>query len=123
MNREPTSPDLTIGERIELSRRRARFTQVQLADAYEVSTDTVRRWEADELRKGAPVPAVGKLAVHELCWLARRRRRVTLRELSKATGLAVTWLHRAERGEIPPERAGALVAYWRKAGALREVLT
>lgn len=123
MNRETETPDLTIGERIELSRRRARVTQAQLAELYEVSVDTVRRWEADELRKGAPVPALGRLAVHELCWLARRRRRVTLRDLSAATGLAVTWLHRAERGDIPPERAGALVAYWRKAGALREVLT
>lgn len=116
--RTVTVPDLTPGEALELSRRRARLTQRQLADSLGVAIDRVRRWERDLCRRGVPSPRVGPLTVYEVCWLVRRRRGVTLRELSAATGLAVTWLHRAERGEIPADRAGALQAYWRREGAL-----
>lgn len=116
--RTVTVPDLTPGEALELSRRRARLTQTQLADSMGVSPDRVRRWERDGCRLGVPVPKVGPLSIYEVCWLVRRRRGVTLRELSAETRLSVTWLHRAEHGEIPADRAGALPAYWRSKGAI-----
>jgi len=119
----PVDPwNLTPGEALELQRRRARWSQKDLAANLGVALDRVRRWENDDCIRGAPAPKVSRLELHEWCWLVRRRRRVTLRQLSAATGLAVTWLHRAEHGDIPPERAGALPAYWRKVGALPKVL-
>lgn len=113
-------PDLTIdpvlspGERLELHRRRLGVTQQQYAGLVGVTVHRVRLWERDLRRVDQPNMAGLDLELHEWCWLRRRRAGWTLEDLSARLGLAVSWLHRAERGELGAGRIGALVDFWRR---------
>jgi len=106
--------ELTRGERLELSRRRAAITQSQAAHALRVSVDRLRRWERDLAGDGAPLAldAASELRPHERCWLARRRADCTMRSVSAALALSLTWVHRAETGALGADRIGALLAFW-----------
>lgn len=101
-------------ESLELARRRAGLTQQQFADLLGVSPDRVRRWE-NALSCPVPAPRMPQSVVlesHEWVWLQRRRAGITLQELSDQMGLSVSWIARAERGEFPADRIGALAIWW-----------
>ncbi len=97
---------LTRGERLALHRRAKRMTQVEMADIYGVGLDLFRTWECDvpDVQDDIPLLQVCRteLPLRELLFVHRRRRGITLEEISEALGRCVSWVHQAESG-----RAGA----------------
>lgn len=84
------------------------MNQIEAAQALSVSVDRLREWEAD---RAAPIPRknLGQLKVNELCYLFRRRKGITQRQLAVALGCTRLWLIQMEDGRAPVER---LRAYW-----------
>ncbi len=112
-------PPLTRPEALELSRRRARLTQSELGASLGVSTDRVRAWEHGT-RDDVPTVPEMRLEPFEWCWLMRRRAGVTLQVLSQQLGLALKWVHRAERGELTTEQIGVLIEWWSATRCIHE---
>lgn len=65
-----TDPVLTVGEKMRISRERARITQQAAADHLEAARRTVIRYERDEIRP----------------------RRLVLQEWARMTGVRYQWL-------------------------------
>ena len=105
----------TPGERFLISRRRAHITQHDIAEVYEVSPHRVAQWEWDRRSDVPSVTLDPPVQPHERCYIWRRRVGWTLEELEKRTDLHVSWLHRAERGELRDMRA--LLVWWMQVGS------
>ena len=108
------SAGLEPSEALEIDRRRAKLTQAQAAALYGVGLTTFRAWAAGERTHDVPVVPVEPLAVHEWCWLQRRRSGLRLVDVSAEIGLGVRWVHKAERGAIPLRSLGPLETFWRR---------
>lgn len=104
--------ELTAGERLELVRRRARWTQAEAADHYGVTTYIYRRWEQDRHRTPTWIDLWSPARDYELCYVRRRRAGLTLHDLGERMGLSHKWIHRAERGEV--RDVSALVLWWER---------
>lgn len=104
--------DLTPGELVWLTRKRAGLTQREMARATTRSEHTIRAYERDEIRprNAGAIDLGGKaLTKAECCRVARRRAGLSLRALAATLRTShVTLLKR--------ERAGGLVSYWDKRG-------
>ncbi len=67
-------------------------------------------WRAcKETLQGLKVRRPAKLHDHERCLIARRRERMSIGELARATGLSTFWVGEMERGA---ESCGRLVEFW-----------
>lgn len=105
-----TTKELTTGERLRIARRRDGLTQAEAALAYGMPIRAYKRAEADEYHEWAlTCPPIGKLELHEECFLLRRRQGLTLRELSRMIGLSIWWICQIEQGKAP---VGTLRDYW-----------
>lgn len=71
--------------------------------------DVYRAWEAGK-RSDFTAPRIGKLKDFEKCYLLRRRKRMTQRELAKRICCTRLWVLKMEEGSAPAER---LVQYWK----------
>ena len=99
--------DLTRGERLYLTRRRAGRTRGEAASARGVSIYQYVRWERDEDSSVIPlVSSLGTLSPGEQLHLLRRRRDWTVRQLSKRTGLSEGWIREVEHDRGGSERLG-----------------
>ena len=100
---------LTIGERLEIARRRAELTQPEAAGVFGVAVSTYRNWELDRI-DGPELTGLRELADFEQCLILRRRSEMTLQDIADETGLSRHWLSRAERGLV--RSVDALVQWW-----------
>lgn len=103
-----TPTDLTRGEKLTILRRRDKLSQLESAERYSVSPDTYRKWESD-INSTAPTVEVDELFVHEVCYLLRRRRRLTQKFVAAQMGVSRVTVNRMEKGEVP---AVSLANYW-----------
>jgi len=99
--------DLTRGERLMVDRRRRGLSQVEMSTFLKVGLRQYRKWERDE--EDAPNKGVGKLALHERCYMARRRASVERQQLAKRMKCSRLWITLMETGRAPVE---ALAEYW-----------
>ncbi len=104
--------DLTRGEKLRLVRKRGKQTQSQAAKRHKVSVHIYRRWERDDEETTIPSVAVGRLAMHEQCWILRLREDMSLEDVANKIGVCRWWLCQMEQGEAPVER---LAEYWKEA--------
>jgi len=107
----PLKNDLSRAEKLIIARRRAGLTLAAAARRHKTDVDTYRTWEQGG--RGAPTPAVGRVAEHEICFILRLRRELTLADLAPKLGVCRYWLHRMENGSAP---AAQLVKYWSSRG-------
>lgn len=98
--------DLTAGERVLIKRRRRNLSQAEAAQAENMSLHDWLQMENDESTGG---PAIGPLAVHEQCFMLRRRAGLTAAAVAKTIGVSRYWLSRMERGTAPVD---TLAAHW-----------
>ena len=105
------SSNLTNGEKLFVSRRRAGYTQAEEADARDITLAAYRLVEADSPSAEFDIaaPAIGKLLDYEACTILRRRDDLTLDEMSKRVGLSKFLLCQIERGKANPT---TLVDFW-----------
>lgn len=101
--------ELTPGEALVLSRRRADMTQQEAADTFGASFDVYRSWEVGGV--DCPKMQLGFLLLHEQCFVLRRRAGLRIADVARATGLSNAWVGECERGEVPV--SDQLVAWWR----------
>ena len=101
--------DLTRGEKLLLVRRRAGKTQVHEARANGVSLHEYRAWEKDSGVYDIPQVGIGKVASHEVCFLARHRAGMTVASVAEEVGVCRWWCSQMERGTVCADR---LLAYW-----------
>lgn len=100
--------ELTHGERLIISRRRAGLTQTEAAEEYGVSLYKYRLWEKGE-SEPPKVAVPGRLKPYEKCVLARLRNKQTIRELAAELELCRWWVQQMERGQQPCDR---LMSHW-----------
>jgi len=113
-----TVDDLTLGETLEVSRRRAGLSQGACAALYGVAAGRYHRWELGE--SGPPRANLRRLEAHEEAFVLRRRSGLSPREVAGWTGLSAWWIGKAERGEV--RNVDVLLEWWRRmARSLREV--
>ena len=93
-----TAKDLTTAERLILARRRARETQAQAAERLGVSLYRYTRWETGQ-DDGGPRAALGRLQVHEVCHVLRRRAGLTVAQVAELAELSEWWVSQIEQGE------------------------
>lgn len=101
--------ELTRGEKLRLERWRSKTSQVNAAQARDVSLSLYRRWEADEDGLDIPNVAVGRLALNEQCVLLRWDSGKSVNEIAEDIGCCRLWLRKMEIGEAPIDR---LATYW-----------
>ena len=117
-----TSRDLTLGERLWLSRHRSGESHYAFARRFKVHPDTYLNWERDKFGKIQPnLKKLPELVPtdSELCILARRRfnkdlpygERITQGDLAEVHGLSRLWIWRMENDLADCSR---LLEYWRK---------
>lgn len=94
----------TRGESLLLWRRRADLGQVAAAKLFEVSHDIYWQWETDRRTEGQPRKHLGQLKMHEVCFLLRRRAKVSQRKLAELMGITRLWVIQMEAGTAPVER-------------------
>lgn len=99
--------DLTAGERWLIERRRMDMSQAEAAQDAGISMYEQLQRESDEGKTGGP--SLGPLAVHEQCFLLRRRTGLKASEVAKKIGVSRYWLSRMERGTAPVD---TLAAHW-----------
>ena len=102
---------LTVGERLEISRRRANLTQRQAADLFGWAFGRYVKAEKG-LNDEEPAPTIRTLHPGEECRIARRRAGMTLKELEAFSGFKAKWIHRVELGQT--RTAQPLTNYWVK---------
>lgn len=106
---------LTYGERLVLWRRRRDFSQRQAARHWRTTRYRYRAWETDDNgSETGPLPPrapLGKLRVHEACFIMRRRSRLSVRALARRLSVTPTWITRMERGDAAPD---TLIEHWRR---------
>lgn len=106
---------LTLGERLQLWRRRrgddqrtaAKFLGVQLPIYGKLERDQIIGQELRKL-KIAP-PALGALKMHERCYIARKRTGKTQVEIGKEIKRCRWWVNQMEHGRVPCDD---LAWYW-----------
>jgi transcriptional regulator with XRE-family HTH domain len=103
-----TTSALSPGVRLIISRRRRGLTQAQEAKRRKASLYQYRGWEED--RGEVPEEKIGRLEVHEQCYVRRIAKGLTLDEVAKDVGVSRWWLRQMERGTANVER---LRKYWR----------
>lgn len=102
---------LTVGERLELSRRRSGLSQREAAAL--VGWPFKRYLKAEHgLDDGAPAPPILTLTVGEECRLMRKRKGFTLKEIEGLSGFKSRWIHRTELGQTRSARS--LELFWRR---------
>lgn len=117
--------ELTLSERVLMSRRRAGLSVKELAPMLGVSESLLRTWETDAKREKArtqpPEPGdiktTADLALYEQCVLARLRSGQKAKDVAKSISLSGSWLTKAERGEL--DDVEALANYWRVQAVLQ----
>lgn len=98
----------TVAESLILHRRRLKFNQFRASVKFGVTYDAYREWEKPGSLMG-PRQQLGKLRPHEVCYIKRRRKGQTQKEIAKAIGTSRLWVIRMESGQAPVER---LRDYW-----------
>lgn len=98
----------TNPEALVLWRRRLNVGQKEAAQLLGVSTDMVRRWEADEAEH-CPRSRIAKVRDYEICFIFRRRAGLTQAELAGEAECTRMWLMAMEAGEVPIDR---LRTFW-----------
>lgn len=90
--------ELTPGERLLVARRRSGLSQIEMAEIYGVGLDKYRGWE-ENLGDVPHVKGVHvrELPLEELCFLHRRRRGITLKQVATAFGKSPSWAHGVAR--------------------------
>jgi transcriptional regulator with XRE-family HTH domain len=104
----PVVIKLTKGERLVIWRRRLRYKQKEAAAYFAVTVDTYADWEKGR-REDVPVIRL-EPRPFELCYVLRRRARMTQKALAAQLGMTRLWVIKMEEGSAPVER---LRAYWR----------
>lgn len=99
--------DLVPDERLIIERRRLGETQARAAKRYATTLYTYRRWE--EGGSDCPNPGIGRLEVHEACFIERRREKLPATVVAAGVGVSRWWITLMERGSEDPAR---LVAWW-----------
>ena len=99
----------TIGEKLQLYRRRMNRTQREQARIMITPANRYIAWELDQV-PGAPDISVDNLEDHEICYLLRRRSGLTQAEVAKQIGRSRLWVQLMELGKV---QGAELVAYWR----------
>lgn len=89
---------LTPAERLVIFRRRARWTQADMADLLAASRNRYEQWERGQ-RDGVPHVRLEPLELFEWCYIHRRRKGWTLAEIEERSDFKGKWVHRVERGE------------------------
>lgn len=102
--------NLTNSETLLIDRRRRGENQTQAAARFYVSQTLYSLWERG---KHKHIPRVrklnGELTACEVCFLKRRREKLTQRELAFRMDYSEEWVKRMERGEVD---GTALFKYW-----------
>ncbi len=100
--------DLTRGEKLAVTRRREGLSQGDAANHYNVSPDTYHKWEND-INSTAPSVEVVELSTHEVCYLLRRRSKLTQKQIAALMGTSRVTVNRMENGEVS---AAPLAVFW-----------
>lgn len=104
--------ELTKGMKLRVERRRRKQTQQQAAKRHKVHVSIYRAWEKDDdAEKKAPSVPLGKLQVHEQCWIRRQLKHFTIEDLSRKMKKCRWWIIQMERGDAPVQ---SLKDYWSK---------
>ena len=101
---------LTVGERLEISRRRSKLTQKEAAELFGWSFSRYVKAEHGLAEEAAP--SINDLTPGEQCRILRRRCGLSLKELEQFSGFKAKWIHRAETGQT--RTAEPLVNFWLK---------
>jgi hypothetical protein len=101
--------NLTLGERLETSRRRAGISQREAAALIGLPFKRYIRAEHDEI-DDAPAPPIELLSLGEECHITRRRAGFTLQDAERLSGFKAKWIHRAELDQTLSSQA--LVNFW-----------
>jgi transcriptional regulator with XRE-family HTH domain len=92
-------------EKIILHRRRRGELQGEAAKRLKVSKARYQRWELGlEDVPAKAVPALGPLKKHEKCFLERKRRGLTIEQVSLKIGFCKMWVNKMELGTLNCDR-------------------
>lgn len=100
---------LTVGERLELSRRRAGLSQRGAAALLGWPFKRYLRAEHGE-NDEAPAPMIRTLTVGEQCRIMRKREGFTPPDLEETSGFKAKWIYRVEKDQTRSARP--LVNFW-----------
>lgn len=108
--------DLTMGERLVVSRHRMGITQREMADRLGLTRRQAQELEADSYRGVVPqrvrdFAELGEaLRLHERCVVARARTKFGVSEVAGWLGVSRQYVYEMESGR---EDCGRLVALWK----------
>ena len=108
-----TVNDLSIGERVYLSRRRHSLTQRDVAGILGITRRQMQELESNRFKGSMTyLDTFARIAAihdHERCVIARRRSGKSMSEMEAGTGMSRQWIYEMETGR---EHCGALLNYW-----------
>ena len=104
-----TTSQLTLSERLLLSRRRDGNTQTQAAAKWGISEWDYRMRESGQRNDECPPVRLQGVQPHEACFLMRRRAGIKRTELANTMDVSCWWLTQMERGKVNPKR---LIEFW-----------
>jgi transcriptional regulator with XRE-family HTH domain len=100
---------LTVGQKLQILRRRYGESQAQAAKRLRVPLKRYRYWEENKYTHDSPTLKAINLLPHEQCWLLRREARLTQLQVAEAMGLSRYWVQLMETGVESPV---LLVRWW-----------
>lgn len=102
--------DLKNHERLIIRRRRLGNTQTQEAKRLGVSRYMYRKWELGDPHKEITFERkLSTLGIFEICFLLRRRKKMTVTQVAEEIGVSKTWVSDMELGTV---FIGDLIKYW-----------
>ena len=103
--------DLSFCEKLKIWRRREGLSQKQAAEKLKVSKNSYYDLEKSNTSMTVQSPYIGSLYSHEMCYILRKRKSLTLKECAENIGISRYWCNQMELGKVS---SGRLVQYWIK---------
>jgi transcriptional regulator with XRE-family HTH domain len=94
---------LSQSEVVLITRRRAGFSQRDMGDSYDMSRYSYGRKERDEKEAARLMTftmSFDELKDHEKCFILRKRKGLTQREVAALLGLSRYWINQKEVGHV-----------------------
>ena len=97
-------------ERLIINRRRRGNTQNQEAERLGVTRYMYRKWELGDPHKEITFERkLSPLGIFEICFLLRRRKKLTVTQIAEEIGVSKTWVSDMELGTV---FIGDLIEFW-----------
>jgi transcriptional regulator with XRE-family HTH domain len=96
-------------ERLIIHRKRRGLTQNQEAEEWSATLYMYRQWEKGLVPKRLIIERVSRIGIFEICFLLRRRRKLTIQQIADFIDVSKAWVSEMERGTV---YIGDLVEYW-----------